>query len=204
MGLAPPIDHHVLLARRLSAQDELCATVFSLNYDPLVERAAEAARVRLVDGFSGFEHAYFDAQLFEERHLIIKQGVLRSDVRRAGTPVHLLKLHGSLGWYDAADYGPRRCGFDMHPPYGGRRLMVPPQHRKATDTTAPPYAALWSRFRGALTQDSHRLNRLVCMGYGMRDEHVNSVIENALVRRDFTLLVFAMGLDATVFDRWAR
>lgn len=47
------------------------------------------------------------------------------------------------------------------------------------------------------------LNRLVCVGYGLRDEHLNAVIENALGRSDFTLLVFAHGLTDPTFGRWS-
>lgn len=81
--------------------------------------------------------------------------------------------------------------------------MVPPQHRKGTDTTAPPYAALWSDFRGRLCHGPNLLKRLVTIGYGLRDEHLNTIIENALARGNFTLLVFAHGLAPEVFARWS-
>ena len=48
------------------------------------------------------------------------------------------------------------------------------------------------------------LNRLVSIGYGMGDEHVNAVIENALARGDFTLLVFTRKLPTDVFERWSK
>ena len=67
----------------------------------------------------------------------------------------------------------------------------------------PPYAALWSAFRGALSQDSCPVNRLVCIGYGFMDEHVNAVIENGLGRADFTLLIFAKSLADRAWDRWS-
>lgn len=77
--------------------------------------------------------------------------------------------------------------------------MVPPQHWKATDTTVRPYAALWSDFRGQLCQGPNLINRLVTIGYGFRDEHVNAVIENALAQTNFTLLIFAHSLTSEVF-----
>ncbi len=83
--------------------------------------------------------------------------------------------------------------------------MVPPQHRKATDTTAPPYAALWSDFRAWLCHGPQPklLNRLVAIGYGMRDEHLNAIVANALARNNFTLLVFACELTDAAFARWS-
>ena len=101
-------------------------------------------------------------------------------------PLHLLKLHGSLGWYECPTHGVRRCAFDSNLPADTKRLMVPPQRRKAADTMLHPYAALWSLFRGSLGQDANPIHRLVCLGYGFADEHVNTVIESALARPDFT------------------
>ena len=67
----------------------------------------------------------------------------------------------------------------------------------------PPYSALWSAFRGCLSHNEAPINRLVCIGYGFADEHVNTVIENALARTDFTLLIFTKELDATAWFRWS-
>jgi len=80
--------------------------------------------------------------------------------------------------------------------------MVPPQRRKATDTMLPPYAALWSAFRGCLGHYANPVNRLACFGYGFADEHVNSVIEAAIARTDFTLLIFTKALSETAWNRW--
>jgi len=84
-----------------------------------------------------------------------------------------------------------------------RRLMIPPQYRKATETTTQPYSALWTRFRAWLVHGPRPLNRLVCIGYGMRDQHVNDVIESATSRNDFTLLIFAKKLTDECFKSWA-
>ena len=56
---------------------------------------------------------------------------------------------------------------------------------------------------GAHSQDAHPVNRLVCIGYGFMDEHVNAVIENALARNDFTLLILAKSLSDTAWSRWS-
>jgi hypothetical protein len=118
-------------------------------------------------------------------------------------PIHLLKLHGSLGWYECPQQGVRRCAYQSVPPNGTKRLMVPPQRRKATDTMLPPYAALWSAFRGCLGHNASPINRLACFGYGFADEHVNAVIEAALARTDFTLLIFTKEMSNAAWDRWS-
>src|SRR3990172_5378101 len=66
---SPPLDLQVEFVRRLSQRADPCVKVFTLNYDPLIERAAERARVRLVDGFIGHEHAYFNSAVFSETFL---------------------------------------------------------------------------------------------------------------------------------------
>ena len=63
----PNLDLHVKFVQRLSQRADPSVKVFSLNYDPLVERGAEVARVRILDGFLGMEHAYFAPEVFVER-----------------------------------------------------------------------------------------------------------------------------------------
>lgn len=203
LPLNPPLDHHVKFVRRLAARSEPGVKIFNLNYDPLIERAAERARVRLCDGFAGHEEAFFDAAIFDERHLRIRgtyKGRIPVEVAK---PLHLLKLHGSVGWYQCNTHGIRRCGFRSPIPATTKRLMIPPQHRKAQDTMSQPYAALWSAFRGALGQESNPLNRLACIGYGFADEHVDTLIESALARPNFTVLILTRELSDDAWSRWS-
>ena len=199
----PALDLHVEFVRRLSHRADPSVKVFSLNYDPLVERAAEATMVRVSDGFLGVEHAYFDPAVFEERIGRIRGTHKGRQFDETVRPIHLLKLHGSLGWYECPQRGVRRCVYGSALPTGTKRLMVPPQRRKAIDTMLPPYAALWSAFRGCLGQNATPINRLACFGYGFGDEHVNAVIEAALARTDFTLLIFTKEMSNAAWDRWS-
>ncbi len=201
--LAPSLDLHAEFVKRLDQRSDPCVKVFSLNYDPLIERAAEQARVRLCDGFTGNERAFFEPATFEERIGRIRGTHKGKQFEETAKPVHLLKLHGSVGWYECTTNGVRRCAFDSPIPITTKRLMIPPQRRKASDTMSAPYASLWSAFRGALGQDAVPINRLVCLGYGFADEHVNAVIENALARTDFTVLIFSKALSEEVWSRWS-
>lgn len=201
--IAPKLDSHVEFIHRLSCRTGSSVTIFSLNYDPLVEWAAEASKGRLTDGFLGNDHAYFSPAVFDERIGRIRGTHKGRQFEETAYPIHLLKLHGSLGWYELPGGDIRRCPPRADLPHGARRLMIPPQRRKATDTMLPPYAALWSVFRGRLAQDVTPINRLACIGYGFADEHVNAVVENALSRTDFTLLIFAKALSDPVWHRWS-
>jgi hypothetical protein len=203
MPKMPPVDVHTEFVRRVAGRGEPGVKVFSLNYDPLLERAATLAEVRLVDGYLGVEPSFFDATVFEERIGRIRGSYKRKQFEETAKPIHLLKLHGSLGWYECPTNGVRRGAFGAAPPNGTKRLMIPPQRRKGAETMYRPYSALWSAFRGALGQDSVPINRLVCLGYGFEDEHVNVLIEAALARTDFTVLIFAKDLSETAWNRWS-
>lgn len=203
LSRTPCLDKHIEFIRRLSRRIDPYIKVFSLNYDPMVERAAEAVRVRLFDGFLGMEHAFFDPAVFEERIGRIRGTYKARQFQETVKPIQLFKLHGSIGWYECAVRGVRRCAYGSRPPEETKRLMVPPQRRKATDTMVPPYAALWSTFRGCLGHNASLINRLACLGYGFGDEHVNAVIEAAMARPDFTLLIFTKALSDTAWNRWS-
>ena len=200
--LTPPLDDHRSFVKGLSKRRERRVRVFSLNYDPLVENAADHEHVQLSDGFSGCNNFYFDPKSFE-----LTVGVLSRRRRHAvSDPIrgvlNLYKLHGSMGWFEDGNMI-RRCGPQNPIPDGAALLMIPPHYRKAQDTGMPPYSMLWSEFRGILNNDRLRLlNRLVCVGYALGDTHVNPILEAALVRRDFTMLVLARDLPDATFDHW--
>lgn len=200
----PPLQCHMELMTRLAARNERRVPVFTLNYDSLIELAADHEQRCLIDGFSGCIEGYFDPAAFSDY-----RG--RYETRRGKTVsvplrgvINLYKLHGSLGWYvDQQRSTLKRIRPDMACPSGWRHLMLPPQNRKAADTGMTPYATLWSEFRAYLANDSARLlNRLVCVGYGMRDGHVNAIIRSALARSHFTLVVLAKALADEVFEQW--
>jgi hypothetical protein len=201
--LNPPTDCHQMFLRRIVARDELSVPIFCLNYDGLFELAADAERIRLVDGFVGLERPFFEPQTFQERLALPHRGPRKPQADWKTGMLHLYKLHGSLGWFHLGGTDVRRLGLRAKTPSGAKRLMVPPQHRKSIDTTAPPYASLWSDFRSLLCHGPSLLNRIVAVGYGLRDEHLNAVIENALGRQNFTLLAFARELADAVFARWS-
>jgi len=131
---AAPLGEYEAFVRGLTAPRDLYAPVFTLNYDCLVEQAADLTGVPLADGFRGVFEAQFQATQLTE---VTGQYQLRRNrrlfVARKGA-ICLHKLHGSLGWFtDGAGKVIRRCP-SLPGPSGYRRLMVPPQHRKAADT----------------------------------------------------------------------
>ena len=152
----------------------------------------------------GTNMRFFDAGSFQHDIAVIQTSARGGGRRRQIAPwVWLIKLHGSLGWYESEEAGIRRTAFASPVPPGARRLMFPPQFRKATETVYPPYSTIWTEFRNRLTLGPNPLNRLVAIGYGMADEHVNDVLEAALARSNMTLIIISKLLANDVFDRWA-
>lgn len=198
----PPIDQHSEFIKRISRRNDSFVPVFTVNYDPLIELAADEEKLSIVDGFSGFYKSSFDQNNFDlvpsKFYNAIKGRVLRGN----NGILHLYKLHGSMGWYSENGL-PIRVSPNHQDSDDWRRLMIPPQYRKATETTTQPYSAIWTRYRAWLVHGPRQLNRLACIGYGLRDQHVNDVIESATSRGDFTLLIFANELTDEVFQEWA-
>ena len=202
--LAPALDVHTNFLKRISQRSDEVIPIFNLNYDPLLERAAEISRIRLIDGFIGAEHAYYDPTIFQQRLGVVHRSWRGRHFNIIQGTIHLYKLHGSLGWYESKSTGVRRCGFALPVPADAKRLMIPPQRRKATDTISNPYSSLWTELIAFIRHGPFLVNRIVSIGYGMRDEHVNDVIENGLARKDLTLIICARDLREEVFTRWSK
>lgn len=200
--IEPPIENHREFIRYISRRNDSFVPVFTLNYDPLIELASDEERLIIVDGFSGFYKSSFDQNNFDIVPSKYSNAPKGRVLRGNNGILHLYKLHGSMGWFSAGNI-PIRVNPNHQEGDGWRRLMIPPQYRKAAETTTQPYSALWTRFRAWLVHGPRALNRLVCIGYGMRDQHVNDVIESATSRGDFTLLIFAKRLPDEVFQQWS-
>ena len=111
-GIDSPLERHILFVSLLSKRQETYPIrVFSLNYDPLIERAAEQEHVRVFDGFHGHDNAFFDVGSF--RHVLILKDKGYRGRRSRGIPggIRLIKLHGSMGWYNGVGVGIRRGKF---------------------------------------------------------------------------------------------
>jgi hypothetical protein len=201
----PPLDRHREFVRSVARRSEHRVPVFSLNYDMLVEYAAAEEGLFLTDGFTSGSKAAFAPASFSYLISIPSTRRGRPTADRLRGVLNLVKLHGSLGWFQWPDGRIRRIDPGLSIPARGHRLMIPPQRRKHQDTCVPPYSDLWSEFRAVLSNDRSRLvNRLVCVGYGFRDEHVNAIIRSAVARQNFTLVILAKDLEDTVYSTWAQ
>lgn len=182
-------DHRRLLKKTLTRPLNLRrANLFTLNYDTLIEQAADAEGAVLVDGFIGTLRRIFRPESYDLDFYFPAQ-TTEGRVHRFDRALHLYKLHGSITWH--------RCDTDWENPYGlfatfynqetaEDDVLIYPSPLKYGQTLGLPYSELFRRFGSAIAQPQ---SVLFTVGYGFGDEHVNTLIRQALAIPSFTLVV---------------
>lgn len=183
------LETHYALVRKLMARplNLKRVNVFTLNYDTLVEQAADATGTVLLDGFVGTQRRIFRPESYEQ-DLYFPAETTEGRVHRFDRVLHLYKLHGSITWTVneptmADPYGVQSSPFD---PNGIQPLLIYPTPAKFGETLGLPYAELFRRFSGAVARPQ---SALFVIGYGFGDEHVNAIIRQALAIPSFTLVI---------------
>lgn len=87
--------HKDFIRRLTSPKNAIVRDIFSLNYDTLIEASLEELQLTYIDGFRGFENAFFDSVIYDE--LYKNRSVFR-----------IYKLHGSINWTRNSDGVVRR------------------------------------------------------------------------------------------------
>ncbi|MBC2601014.1 SIR2 family protein [Puniceicoccus vermicola] len=136
-------------------------TVFTTNYDLLLEEALESTKTPFFDGFSGSKNAFFDLQAVEE-DAIPKRWV------------RLWKLHGSINWFRAENGNVFRSSVS---PADTDSRLIHPSHLKYDESRRMPFLVMIDRLRAFLKQPT---SLLVLNGYSFGDEHLNEVIMQGL------------------------
>ena len=162
--------------------------LFTLNYDVLLERGADAEGVILVDGFVGILKRVFRPECYDLDFYFPAQ-TTEGQVHRFDRAIHLYKLHGSINWH--------RTDQNWQNPYGlyatyfdekgsDADVMIFPSPLKYGQALGLPYSELFRRFGNAIAQPQ---SVLFSIGYGFGDEHVNAQIRQALAIPSFTLVI---------------
>lgn len=161
--------------------------LFTLNYDTLLEQAADAEGVVLLDGFVGTQRRTFRPESYEQ-DLYFPAETTEGRVHRFDRVLHLYKLHGSITW-TASDptlddpYGVQSTAFE---PSSTHPLLIYPTPTKYGETLGMPYSELFRRFASAIVRPQ---SVLFVIGYGFGDDHVNAIIRQALAIPSFTLVI---------------
>jgi len=161
--------------------------IFTLNYDTLVEQAADAEGIVVLDGFVGTQRRIFRPESYEQ-DLYFPAETTEGRVHRFDRVLHLYKLHGSITWTATEPsldnpYGVEASAFD---PNGKQPLLIYPTPAKYGETLGSPYSELFRRFATAIVRPQ---SVLFVIGYGFGDDHVNTIIRQALAVPSFTLVI---------------
>lgn len=156
------------LAKVLKPTDGL--PILTPNYDRLIEVACEMAGFHVDTTAVGHYAGAFD-------HARSCMGSCRGITTRAKTTVldHfpraiVLKPHGSFDWYQSGNDA-RRCGLDLD----AERLMITPGINKYRAGYNSPF----DKHRDLANDYIKRAGRLLVVGYGFNDDH----LQTHLVRR---------------------
>lgn len=161
--------------------------IFTLNYDTLVEQAADAEGVVLIDGFVGTLKRIFRPECYDQ-DLYFPAETTEGHVHRHDRVIHLYKLHGSITWTSVAAEWNNPYGLiaKAEPAIDDGIVVIYPTPTKFGETLGMPYAELFRRFASAVVRPQ---STLFVIGYGFGDKHVNAIIRQALVVPSFTLVI---------------
>jgi hypothetical protein len=161
--------------------------LFTLNYDTLVEQAADAEGVVLIDGFVGTVRRIFRPESYDQ-DLYFPAETTEGRVHRLDRVAHLYKLHGSVTWTidEPAWNNPYGVVAGSDLPVDERPILIYPTPTKVGETLGMPYAELFRRFACAVVRPQ---STLFVLGYGFGDEHVRAIIRQAMAVPSFTLVI---------------
>jgi len=212
---------HIPFLSKLVARDtNLGRThLFTLNYDTLFEQALEELGIQYFDGFSGKTTARFDPAVYG-LDIYYPGDVAEGRVRRFDKFLQFYKLHGSIHWFVDEDGTYRAQHRDLSfakdyrksaPTKKAEKLQsdykhiqsfgILPTSGKFTQTLEMPYAHLFRLFHVRLNQPQ---TFLMVLGYGFGDDHVNRIIETALMNPSLVMLVVEPNPDSVIVKRVSR
>jgi hypothetical protein len=182
------------------------ASIFSLNYDMLLEEALENAGILYNNGFSGIINRNFSIENYDYDLYYPGQNSV-GKVNRVDKLINLYKLHGSISWFKSKNKAGILEVTEKSPELIDEKLLderkenesidsniknildnvlIYPTPLKAEETLDYPYSELFRRFYHTICSQQ---TVLFVIGYGFGDEHVNRIIARALSIPSFHLYI---------------
>jgi len=158
--------------------------VFTTNYDLIIEKSLEEARIPYFDGFVGSYEPFF----WQES---IDTFVEKSDITQ--TWIRLWKLHGSLNWFWKTDDNSKshsivRTGKLNDVTQESKELVIYPSKEKYALSRKQPFIAYFDRLRNYLSSGELLF---IFSGYSFSDQHINEIVFNSL-RQNNRLSIIAL------------
>lgn len=181
------IDSHLefvntLLTTRANLLPRSSISLFTTNYDTLLEDALSLYKIAVNDGFTGSAIGYWNP---------------RKSFRNS-EGINVVKLHGSVDWVNDSKFGLVRNRYGVNYLDKDSNVLIYPQATKSVETQKDPFASLFVEFRTKLSSPNE--NILVVGGFSFGDEHINSEIIQALNMADnkTTLIAFIVDMNDTL------
>jgi hypothetical protein len=215
---ASDIAPHLAFFSKLMARDSNLgrAHVFTLNYDTLVEQALELLGIQYFDGFTGKANARFDPSVYG-LDIYYPGEIAEGRVRRFDKFLHLYKLHGSIHWtFSNGELRARHPDLTKFKKFGASTpaekttlleqaelssVGILPTANKFTQTLGMPFSHLFRSFQIRLGVPQ---SFFIVMGYGFGDDHVNRIIETALMNPSLVMLVVEPNPENDIVKRIVR
>ena len=189
-----------ILEKRHSSVLHKVLNIFTTNYDPLIEQSLENNKIEYSDGFSGRLNPLYSTTNFGR--LVKKTSPIAHKATEIVT-VNLLKLHGSLNWTQT-DEGItfESCAkkiqrVDEHKldkeaflqRYEREFLIINPNKEKFNTTVLN--ANYYDQLRLFGNELEQRNSILLVYGFSFNDEHIQTIVERALLNPTLTLVIVA-------------
>jgi hypothetical protein len=217
---AADVTPHLAFLAKLIARDSNLgrAHLFTLNYDTLFEQALELLGIQYFDGFTGRADARFDPSVYG-LDIYYPGEITEGRVRRFDKFLHFYKLHGSIHWEVRDDeLRARHPDLRTFEKYGGLdatkkaakleklaeilpAVGILPTANKFAQTLSMPFAHLIRSFQIRLGAPQ---TFLLILGYGFGDEHINRIIEAALLNPSLVMLVVEPNPSSATIARVGR
>ena len=161
--------------------------IFTPYYDTLIEQAADAEGIVLIDGFVGTIRRIFRPESYDH-DLYFPAETTEGRVHRLDRVIHLYKLHGSINWCagDPDWDNPYGVSIQSIPEDDTTSVLIYPTPTKYGETLGMPYSELLRRFAWATVRPQ---TTLFVIGYGFGDDHINAIILQSLAIPSFTLVI---------------
>jgi hypothetical protein len=178
------------------------ANIFTLNYDTLVEQAADAEGVVLIDGFIGSVRRTFRPESYDH-DLYFPAETTEGRVHRLDRVLHLYKLHGSITWTAEEPRWENPYGIQMHTDevQNDEPVLIYPTPAKWGASLGMPYSELMRRFAAAVVRPQ---SVLFVLGYGFGDEHICAIVRQALAVPSFTMVIVDPSPQSAFIDQLKR
>lgn len=189
-----PYLHEELFLKLLAIKRYNQVSIFTLNYDILIEIAAENLNIPLNNGFQGFQIRKFNPANFNYKNYT---ETIEGN-KKIEKNINLIKLHGSLSWEyneEIVPYNIIEKQLKLNNDYleyqdifeKGKEVIIYPTQTKKSYSLDLPYSEMFRQFNEAINKSN---SSLFIIGYSFLDEHINDIILSSLANPYINIIIF--------------